>query len=169
MTITFAPEMAPIIGYRLTDLLGGQSGLIADYEAASAELTALEASQEVLPGCTDPETALMYGATIILVTTDGDDAPEVNMSNANARILLDLLGFGTEEVCGDCSAADFLGRVLVAAALSPADEGMPAYTAAGNPRMVECGRRAGYIPAQLDQLRVVAEWAAAQGRDVQWA
>ena len=169
MSITFAPEMAPIIGYRLTDHLGGLSGLIADYEAASAALEELNDSGATLPGCTDTETARAYGATITAVTVDGDDAPGVNMSNANARTLLDLLGFDGEEDCGDCPADDFLGRVLVAAALSAADEGMPAYEAAGNPRMVECGRRAGYIPAQLDQLREVAEWAAAQGRDVQWA
>jgi hypothetical protein len=168
MTITFAPTMAPTVGYRLTDFLGGQSELIADYEAASAELTALTDSGEVLPGCTDPETARAYGATITVVTADGDDAPSANMSNANARILLDLLGLAGED-CGDCPADDFMGRVLVADALSPADEGVPVHDVASSPRVIECGRRPGYIQSQLDQLREVAAWSAAKGRDVQWA
>ncbi|MBM4569106.1 hypothetical protein GS489_00960 [Rhodococcus hoagii] len=167
MSITFAPEMAPIIGFRLTDHLGGRSSLIADHAEAVAQLAALNASGEVLQGCTDAESARYYGAGIEAVTADGDDAPEVNMSNTNAVTLLGLLGLDTEGF-GDCPADDFLGRVLVAAALSPADEGVPAHTTGGAPRMVECGRRSGYIQGRLGDLHRLATWAVAHDRAVQW-
>ncbi|WP_206663661.1 hypothetical protein [Prescottella subtropica] len=167
MSITFAPEMAPVIGFRLTDHLGGRSGLIADHVDATAQLVALNASGDVLPGCTDPESARYYGAGIESVTADGDDAPEVNMSNTNAVMLLDLLGLDTEGF-GDCPADDFLGRVLVASALSPADEGVPAHAVGGNPRMIDCGRRPGYIQERLGDLHRLAAWAVENGRTVQW-
>ncbi|WP_082921137.1 MULTISPECIES: hypothetical protein [unclassified Rhodococcus (in: high G+C Gram-positive bacteria)] len=168
MSITFYPEIAPVIGYRLVDHLGGISELFAEYAEAVARLDELHASDAVLPGCTDPESARAYGATIEAVTSDGEDVPDLNVSNANAATLLDVLGF-SGECSGACSAEDFLGRVLTAEALSPQDAGVPAHQVGASPRVIDCGRRAGYIQERLEELRVIAEWARAHDRRVQWA
>ncbi|MFE6714043.1 hypothetical protein [Streptomyces sp. NPDC057695] len=88
---------------------------------------------------------------------------EVNMANANAARVLDVLGY--DELAGDAEADDFLGRVLVALALVPADTGRPP-TAEG--RFVDCGRRAGYVLERLEDLRVLAEEARASGLPVYW-
>jgi hypothetical protein len=102
------------------------------------------------------------------------DGPSVNVSNTNAAHLLALLGlFDTGELVGQLAADDFLGRVLLALAVNPADAGIPA-TSTGGPGtgtalVVDCGRRVGYTEARLDQLRTVAEAARAAGRAVVWS
>ncbi|MFJ6354803.1 hypothetical protein ACIQKB_35770 [Streptomyces sp. NPDC092046] len=88
---------------------------------------------------------------------------EVNMANANAARVLGVLGYG--ELAGDAEAEDFLGRVLVALALTPEDAGRPA-TAEG--RFVDCGRREGYVQERLEELRELAEDARARRLTVYW-
>ena len=59
-------------------------------------------------------------------TTQAFSSEEFNCSNLNASGLLDLLGIQVgeafeERCCGSMSAEDFLGRVLIAQAINPAD------------------------------------------------
>ncbi|MFJ4879885.1 hypothetical protein ACIP93_32425 [Streptomyces sp. NPDC088745] len=95
---------------------------------------------------------------------DFTDEP-VNMANANAARVLDVLGYGYDELCGDAEAEDFLGRVLVALAVAPADAGRPA-TVDGN--VIDCGRPAGYTQTRLEELRELAEDACARRLRVAW-
>ena len=101
-------------------------------------------------------------------TTDLDN--EVNFSNANGVAVLALLGVTPENTedfwnGGRMSAEDFLGRVLVATAVNPADAGVPA-TREGN--FIDCGRREGYFDERLIELREIADVALATGGYVQW-
>jgi GAF domain-containing protein len=114
------------------------------------------------------------------------DGPSVNVSNTNAAHLLALLGLtpagtSTERPdpfdCGDLSGAlpadEFLGRVLIALAVNPADAGIPS-TSEGGPgtgtaEVIDCGRRPGYSDERLDQLRTLAEAARDAGREVVWS
>lgn len=118
-----------------------------------------------------------------------DDEPEANLSNANAVEMLDYLGIQvgvefSERCVGSLPAEDFKGRVLMAMALVPADEGVPAHKVgagsemagfagemarAGHPNVWDCGRPAGYNQAKLGYLLEVAEYALEQGREVVWA
>lgn len=113
-----------------------------------------------------------YGPTIDEVT----DAPEVNVGRLNDAMILEALGYPTED--GDLSGADtaeaFLGRVLVALAISPEDEGMPMRELVGNERLFGCrethmGRRPGYLQDVLGRLRDLAETCRNRGVDVHWA
>jgi hypothetical protein len=118
------------------------------------------------------------------------EGPRVNVSNTNAVHLLGLLGLtgdGTAladreadplavpevELVGEADAGDFLGRVLIALAVNPADAGTATISSGGpgtgTALMVDCGRRAGYSEDRLGELRTVAEAARAAGRTVAWS
>lgn len=93
--------------------------------------------------------------------------PWVNMANGNACRVLGELGYPDEAVAfGDDTAQGFLGRVLLALAVVPADEGVPA-VADGN--MVDCGRRPGYLQDRLGDLHRVALWCRDHERRVVWS
>lgn len=106
------------------------------------------------------------------------DELSVNMSNANAATVCATLGVDLEDWgwCGSLTAEDFLGRVLVALAIQPADEGVPAHEVpfgvpgrpawTGEARFIECGRAPGYIQERLGQLRELADWAVANGTEI---
>jgi hypothetical protein len=66
---------------------------------------------------------------------------------------------------GQIPAEDFLGRVLVALALTPEDAGVDGYWS-GRTHMG--GRRAGYLQRRLVELHDLARWCADRGRDVVW-
>ena len=96
--------------------------------------------------------------------------PEVNMSNVNAATLLDVLGIKVGEdfsdrCTGRLEADDFLGRILVARALSPADEGLPALQE-GN--MIDCGRSEGYVDVRLAELEQIAVWSRDRNLQIAW-
>jgi hypothetical protein len=109
---------------------------------------------------------------------------EVNLANTNAIRVIGVLGFplDDEEGCvGDATADDFLGRVLVALAVAPRDEAMPAYRltqAEQSPVVRElCGgaavwqgpRREGYLQEKLIALETLARFCVEQNYAVLWA
>ena len=99
----------------------------------------------------------------------------INLSNANAAHVLDALGFGDDvragDLCGTVDGEDFLGRVLMADAVSPEDEGVPSHeiARAGNAQWIEGGRPPGYLQDRLAQLRDLAQAATEGGYQVTWA
>lgn len=125
--------------------------------------------------------------------TDGSDWLRIragipfspNVAIGNTAHVLSLLGlpqadeFG--DACGDEPASVFLGRVLMALAVAPTDEGVPATSRAlrdgfgGAPvltaggRWHDMGRAAGYTERKLAEIRTLAEWADARGFRVAWA
>lgn len=106
-------------------------------------------------------------------TIQVDPAPDVNVTTTNAIHLLGLLGIAVEEgehPMGSMAADDFLGRVLMAQAVNPADAGVPARTlpSEGGATVINCGRREGYSEDRLQQLHELAEFAVSRGRTVQW-
>lgn len=117
--------------------------------------------------------------------TDGGWAPnelEVNMASGNAALVCAALGLTpTEEGwVGELAPQDFLGRVLLALAVSPADEGMPSrdlqpgddagpllgVVREGGPRIIQGARHPGYLQERLTQLRALADWAVAHDAPV---
>jgi hypothetical protein len=104
-----------------------------------------------------------FGANVLMDVPAAEDL-SINMSNSNAARVASTLGIDldAEGWCGSMDAKDFLGRVLVALALEPADAGMPSHEVpTGGVRWVECGRPAGYAQERLAQLHALAEWAVA--------
>jgi len=124
----------------------------------------------ITPDCGDP-----YCVEIKFIEPAVSE-PEVNVSNINAAELLDNLGIlvgedFSERCLGSIAAEDLRGRVLMALALLPEDEGMPAHQA-GNTmfglQVWTAPRPAGHTQNVLHRLLDVAEFALAQGRDVDW-
>ena len=107
----------------------------------------------VTPVCGDDFCA----AYPVMVKAEELAAPEVNMSNINAREVITMLGLSTEDLCGTLQASDLLGRILIAQAVAPRDAGIPA-TQEGN--FVYGGREEGYTDDRLIELLSVAEYAA---------
>lgn len=99
------------------------------------------------------------------------DAPEMNVSNGNAMDVLMALGFDAEAYCGSEDSETFHARVLVALAENRIDAGLPTFTDGGNgsATIVHCGREAGYVTDKLERLLVIAEFALANGQNVQWS
>jgi len=112
----------------------------------------------------------------------------LNVSNANAAKLLELLGLREDaepvgeflgglplygELAGECPGADFLGRVLTATALldTVTEDYTPPVTDTlrGGATVVHCGRRPGYLADRLAALETIARAAADGGGTVVWA
>lgn len=179
MSVTFFPELAPVVGYRLADYFGGRDPrLFGSYDEAVTALVTAREARTVLPGCTDPEEIAASGDAyrVDVVTGDGDDTgPERNMVNANARSVLSLLGYEEDgevlDLVGSCGAEEFLGRVLTARALAPVDAGAPAMESVGHggATVVDCGRSPGYHQRALDGLEDLAHWCRDRQRAVCWS
>lgn len=120
-------------------------------------------------------------ADVLFVSSPED--MEVNMSNTNAHRVCQALGIDLDpDWCGDMAAEDFLGRVLMALAISPADEGMPSHVLqpgddAGallgtvredGPTIIAGARRPGYLQERLTELHDLALWAVANEAVVMW-
>lgn len=154
-------------------------------EAYAAMLEGVVVSQ-----CSD-EYCLAYGDLFIV---SAQESPEVNVSNVNAEEVLNNLGIMvgedfSERCAGSMAAEDFKGRILVALALLPVDEGMPAYQlteaseagtagsalaawglrAEKGPEFFMGARPAGYAQEVLTRLLEVAEFAEAGSRKVVWS
>jgi hypothetical protein len=100
---------------------------------------------------------------------------DVNMANANARVVLDALGFAEDvaagDLCGTVPAQDFLGRVLTGFGLAPTDPGRPVTENTGQhgARFIDCGRAPGYVQDRLVQLQELAEAAVGTpGAVISW-
>lgn len=170
MSITIAPTFAEsdVLGYRVACYCGEQSidGTFGAYADATAAWEA--AGGRSLPFCEE-----CCGTTHPQAITA--DLPSVNLSQINAARMFDMLGLNLVEsgYCGSIDATDLLGRVLVAVAVCPADEGVPAHVAAahtdGAPKVIVCGRDAGYTEDRLVRIEAVARWAIENGRTVTWS
>lgn len=176
MSVTFQPEEAPVVGYRVADFAGGRAPELFDNrDDAVAAMCAAESAGRVLPGCTDPVGITSLGGYFVdAVMTEACQAPDVRVSNLNAVSVLELLGLahdGEVDLFGSCGAEEFEGRVLTALALAPADAGVPAHEAAGagGATVVECGRRPGHHQDVLGRLYEIAAWARARQRRIVWS
>lgn len=118
----------------------------------------------VAPKCGD-EFCGAYCATAV-PASDEEEAPQVNMSNLNAREILPLLGLDAEDECGSKDGQDMLGRILMAQAAGVADAGRPAVQT-GN--IIDCGRSEGYFDDRLVELEEVALFAVKHNLPVTWS
>lgn len=177
MSITFGTELSPIEGFAFT--CGHDNGLtghrFGTYDDARAFLQAEKDTHGHTGGlaiCGDDYCAF---GLMSIQPIESDPAPDLNVSNTNAMHLLELLGLPSEQdewgsLSGATSAEDFLGRVLLAQAVSPADAGVAATSEVGEggATLIDMGRPAGYSEDRLTSLRELADFAVDRGRTVQW-
>lgn len=164
MSVSFF-AVQPIIGYRNECSCGkAKTGLYYGYKGAQSAL------ENNPPLCGDEDCAV-YGGWTTAVEMD-EDAPTVNMSNINAREVLLALGYISEDLTGSKSGSDLLDDTNRALALADFDEGRESQVMSrnseGQPNMVLCGRRPGYVQSRLDDIRAVAQFAADRGYEVSW-
>ena len=159
MSVTFSPAMDTAVSHIITCICGEWSNGVVYPSFEMAHMVA----KGMKPACGD-----VYCDYVSVQPADTE--PEVQMSNSNAAGLLEVLGLAVGEdfsdyCCGSLTAEDFLGRVLLAQGLNPADAGSDTITV-GN--IVDCGRPAGYTYAKLDAMREVADWAISHNRKIVW-
>jgi hypothetical protein len=120
-----------------------------------------------------------------------DDESAINVSSVNGALLLRALGLlpelgaaavrdeldlpqllsghETSDLAGTCEASDFLARIDLALALSPADEGRPWHPVTPGSNFIDCGRRGGYLQERLHELREIAVFAHTHERRMTWS
>lgn len=105
---------------------------------------------------------------------DVDSSLDVNLANANAAEVLDVLGLVPEDRevpwFGSVDPVDLEGRILVALALA-SDCEVPGYESqeTGSARIVVQTREAGYLSSKLRMLSELASAAQKLGRQVSWS
>ncbi|MEW2434232.1 hypothetical protein AB0952_08625 [Streptomyces caniferus] len=173
MSLTFAPSRGITVAHVVTCGCAGATerapryGAWADADDGAGRANAA-AQRTPLPGCEMPDVCPQHPLHAEELDADGP-VPDVNVHGGTARFLLPLLGLpaadGTDEVCGDLPAGDFVGRVLVALALAPQGTG-PGAMRAGS-ASVDCVP--GHLRARLHDLLRVGQWCVAHDRRVVWA
>jgi hypothetical protein len=188
VSITFQPEpdarSRAVIDYRLKCVVEPRRDQrsFATYEADVAGL-ADHAQYCADAGC--------FPATPYIASRrPWDDEPAMNVSTVNGALLLRALGLVPElgaaavldepdlpallpghdssDLTGTCEASDFLGRIDLALALSPADEGRPWHPVTPGSNFTDCGRRGGYLHDRLHELREIAVFAHTHQRHMAW-
>jgi hypothetical protein len=178
MSITFSSDRpAEIVGWAVGCFTYGpqcqyRGPVHTSAASACAQHQQLHADNDQCDALVGPD-GVMAGP---VRSTDAD--PHVNLSNQNAARILDMLGLvefnDLEELepqmSGVCSAQDFLGRVLIAKVLVPADEGMPqaVCVSPSGAVLVECERPAGYTQHRLEQLHELALFAQKNQANITW-
>lgn len=169
MTTTFSPE------YRIADHAGFTVRHV-NGDAASPQVDAYEEALSLLTEhnatCGNQDCAV-YGGSIQRETLV--ELPELNVSNANAAILLTALGLDAAEAMSyglSLDPKDALGRLLVAQALigcTTVDAGVPATVEkrAGGGSLIDCGRAPGYVSARLGALAEIVDFCVAHDRRLQ--
>lgn len=164
MSVTIAPALcdSDVLGWGLECACGAaRTDVLAATPEAAAALTGTAPAVCGDSGCSE------IGPTPVMVTTDH---PSVNLNNGNAATVMSALGYTGDTSIGSDDAEAFLGRVLTALAVAPADAGVPAHEmSGGGAPMVACGRPEGYLQQRLQHLHEVAMWAVQRGTLVTWA
>ena len=172
MSVTFSPATpeSVAIAHNLTCVCGAWvfDVVYPDYASACRARYA----GNIKSAC-DDEICVISSRGGVLFPVPAVEFPEVNLANGNACMILEVLGIDVaDDLCGEVSADDFLGRILIALALSPVDEGMPAYKISGDDdegaTIWQAPRPVGYTQDVLNRLREVAEFAKSKGWGICW-
>jgi hypothetical protein len=124
----------------------------------------------------------------VAIAVYGDEGPTLTVAYDQAFGILEALGFITPERAGEAAiadpeslrvpelsgcvgAVDIQGRVLVAQALAPFDEGEPEgeMYVPGRAMVTRAGRAVGFLQACLSEIAKIANWAAERKLDVTWS
>lgn len=155
MSVTFSVVQEPT-GYVLACGCGASTlGPFSSYDESN------EARSSFVYMCDDVYCAAYAPMSVAVYAYE----ESVNVSNVNAKHILETLGIDTTDLAGMLEGHDFLGRVLVADALSVGDPGVPVVQD-GN--FIECGRSEGYTESRLSELRVIAQFASEQNKAISW-
>lgn len=156
MSITFSPALYPtLIGYQVTCWADHVLGLLpVDAVEAPEAQHCVECGEEV--------------QGFALGIYEGPELPSVNLSNTNALMILERLGYEADYY-GSVDADDLLGRALtmnVGRDDSGTDSTVDEFD--GTATIIECGVRPGYFESVAERLAEVAASAKENGVEVSW-
>ena len=101
--------------------------------------------------------------------SDVDDISIVNVSNANARMILSIAGLDDEDLWGSMEADEFLGHIMVSLAEERDHSPVAPMVFQGQgPTIIDCGLPAGYTEHRLSELADLAVHAKNRGRRIVW-
>jgi hypothetical protein len=106
---------------------------------------------------------------VVIAPVRSADHLSVNVSNGNAALILERLGYSVEP-WGEATGDELLGRVMVAN-VGRDDTGVAAAEDRGvnGAILVDCGVRDGYFTDVMDRLAALGTHAADNGWMVSWA
>lgn len=155
MSVSFYPEISDKVEVVISCICGNFVVPVVFSNRAAA----FESFNKTSSQCRDPYCDYLQ-------IREFNAEPEVNLSNSNAEELLEYLGIPSdEELVGSMEAEAFLGRVIMASALAPANTGL---TTMQIENFVYGGRPADYMQRKFEQLEEVARFAISHGRQVVW-
>lgn len=171
MSVTFSIAPSVLVEEKWVRECGcGSKQSATQYSSWQEAQAAAEREPKVL--CGDEYCAEDWGNRVALAPQEGDEL-SINLSNVNAAFVLDALGYPRDvydDLSGSASGEDLAGRISMALALSPEDEGVPAHEAVGSgARVINCGRAPGYLQDRLSDLWALAQFSIKTGRVVTWA
>lgn len=171
MSVTFRAAESTVVGSAVFCVHEHEWGQFDDYTQAEQFLLAWRERprEDRANPCGDDYCRDDY-APMIGSRLAGPDSATMNVSSFNARDLMEVLGLPDDDMCGGEDAETFLGRVLMALAVSPesAEHLTHEVPGEGTP-MIFGGRPAGYIQDRLKELHTIAEFARAHNREVVWS
>jgi hypothetical protein len=157
MSVTFSLSISDddLLGFEVSNIDTGETHHARDYEHAKQVWKDVGA---------DPANWWTLSAKYAV-----SEEFDVQMSNSNARDVLEALGLDRDDLCGSMNAADLLGRCLVGGALAP-DVELVGYEQRGDngAQIIDVGRAKGYVPAKLAAIEALCYEAQRLGRDVTW-
>lgn len=163
MSVTFQVPMAEITGYDVACACGPAGMHFATYGEVESFLILQRMSPSRLATCTDE---WCEGDTPMLVSHHGnEDAPEVNVCNANAVNILQGLGLPLGDLTGEIDAEDLWARIALNLALA---EPSPAVATVSTGNVVSMGRDEGYVQDRLRALLPLVEYAKTGGHPIIW-
>jgi len=165
MSVTFSIDSVGTGKYEFTCYAGTATTVLGPYASRDEGIAATLEHARACEEC---------GVYRPYVSEIPDVAHEMNVSNANASMLFEVLGVDWDW-CGAMDADEFLGYVLVALGMPLDDSGVAPseYQAMGpegptGPRVIDCGRSPGYVSARLQTLSEMAVEAKRLGRQITW-
>lgn len=166
MSVSFFVEMGEITSYKVSCMCPHSTGeIFEDYENASLRLMIMQEKNISLDGCNDDFCS--NGGLHIEPLHDASNTSVINMSNINARDVLDSLGVNIEDEgwAGSFDARDLMARIDIALSIAPSSAEIPTIQ---ERNMVICGREEGYVQNRLREILAVCEDAVNLNREVLW-
>ena len=166
MSVSFFVEAGETTAYRISCMCQDVEGKSFDnYYDASLHLMIMQEKNETLYGCSDKFCS--DNGLFIDHVHDAFDTAVINMSNKNAKDVLNHLGIDVDEEdwAGSFDPHDLMARIDIALAIAP--DSVEIDTVQNN-NMIICGREEGYIQKRLQQIISVCEDAVKLNRKIVW-
>lgn len=164
MSVSFFVEMGEIFAYKVSCMCPNSDGVaFSSYDDAALHKMMLEETNTPVPDCEDDYC--IHSGIFVDPLHDASGTAEVNMSNLNARNVIEALGLKFDGNGGALDPRDLMARIDIALSIAPTSAEIPTVEYG---KMTVCGRPEGYLQDRLQDLLRVCEDAVKLNRKVVW-